>query len=130
MRQHLIKFIEDEYFPDYSKYLEEKMKEQVPDLDEVTSWLFSDGYYGPSYYNFDEEEITGTEADKLREECLSKLSDAIDVIDDFIVEAEEWFDEEGNELDEPIRYEEDRINSRDIAKEVFWYVVEIYGGLP
>jgi len=129
MRNSIIKSIE-EWDTEYSKYLDEKMKKVVPNLKAITQWLYEDGYYGPSYRDLDEEEIGCVEYDNLRQECLDKLSIAIDAIEDYVVEDEDWFDEEGNELDDPIRYEVGRFDKFDIAKDRFWHIVEIYGSLP
>ena len=108
----------------------EKIRETVEDIDACTSWIFSDGFYGPNYYNFDEEEISGIEADKLREYCLSRISEAVDEIDDYVIYDFICEDEDGNELEEPLEVEVGRIDSREIAKELFHHVVEIYGYLP
>jgi len=125
----IIKHIEDND-PEYRKYLWEKIEKEVPDIDACTSWIYSDGYYGPCYYDLNEEEITGTESDKVRTYCRDQISKAIDEIDDYIINEEYWFDEDGNELDEPIQYEAGRICRFEIAKELFHHVVKIYGGLP
>ncbi|HEX9804594.1 MAG TPA: hypothetical protein VGA67_02845 [Candidatus Dojkabacteria bacterium] len=129
MMKGIIEHIED-WEPEYRKYLWEKIRKEVPNIDACSSWIYSDGYYGPCYYDLEENEITGVESDKIRNYCLDQISKAIGEIDDYIITELCWFDEDQNELEEPIEYEAGRIDSRDIAEELFNHVVKIYGGLP
>lgn len=130
MKNSILKLIEDQD-PSYTEYLWEKIRKEVPDIDKCKSWIFIDGYYGPNYYDFEEEEITGAEADKLRNYCLSQISKAVEAIEDYVfIEEVPFEDEDGYETDEFYTEEIDRISGDEIAKELFHHVVEIYGSLP
>lgn len=125
----IIEIIEEDD-PCYSEYLINSVRNKINDIDECKEWLFIDGFYGPSYIDLDGEEIDCKEYNKLRNYCLDRVREAVDVIEDYISYDYLYEDEDGEPLGDPIEEEIFRVDRREIAKDLFSDIIKIYGELP